>query len=345
MREIGSEFHYEQSLQTKQSIDYNFDVRDSAYVFSGRTAIETVLNNLSGIKKALLPSYCCESMIVPFHNAGIEVSFYSVFYENGLQVDLKISDDVDLLLWCNYFGFKNDMPRVDDFVNRGGVVIEDITHSYLSYQPYHEQSHYVVASLRKWFPLLCGGYCASLNSALLKKPEKLPSKAFLDLKKQSMLQKSKYLQQVDDSLKELYLKGFEVTNHSFALDYSNTKMDAESCAILANTDIDAIRIRRIKNASILYEWLESQTHIRPLFDKTLMDCPLFVPIVVENEANRTELRRFLISEKIYCPIHWPKPNGCESNLYDMELSLICDQRYNEEDMKRIVMALNTKFNL
>lgn len=34
------------------------------------------------------------------------------------------------------------------------------------------------------------------------------------------------------------------------------------------------------------------------------------------------------------------PMGCgRSNLYDMELSLICDQRYDESDMEKIVSVL------
>ena len=35
-----------------------------------------------------------------------------------------------------------------------------------------------------------------------------------------------------------------------------------------------------------------------------------------------------------------KPNSdCESNLYDIEISLVCDQRYSEADMMRIVKTI------
>ena len=70
-----------------------------------------------------------------------------------------------------------------------------------------------------------------------------------------------------------------------------------------------------------------------------MDCPLFVPIVVSK--NRNKVRQKLIEHKIYCPVHWPHPNvACESNLYDLELSLVCDQRYTERDMERIIAVLS-----
>ena len=71
-----------------------------------------------------------------------------------------------------------------------------------------------------------------------------------------------------------------------------------------------------------------------------MDCPLFVPIVIAKEK-RNAIRKKLIDNQIYCPVHWPHPNAeCQSNLYEMELSLVCDQRYNGDDMKRIVEVLN-----
>ena len=76
-----------------------------------------------------------------------------------------------------------------------------------------------------------------------------------------------------------------------------------------------------------------------LFDMNDIDCPLFVPIIIKN-GKRDYYRKKLIENKIYCPIHWPQPNEkCESNLYELELSLICDQRYTENDMKKIISIL------
>lgn len=47
---------------------------------------------------------------------------------------------------------------------------------------------------------------------------------------------------------------------------------------------------------------------------------------------------------MYCPIHWPKPTilneGNLTSIYDKELSLIADQRYNETDMQYIIGRLD-----
>ena len=66
------------------------------------------------------------------------------------------------------------MPDFTNFINRGGIIIEDITHSFYSIHKYNEQSKYLIASIRKWEPILCGGYCASTKSKLKYVPSRLP---------------------------------------------------------------------------------------------------------------------------------------------------------------------------
>lgn len=129
MREIGSEFSAEflKSTEVKKRL-FISKIDKGEFVFSGRTAIETVLMNESSIHKALLPSYCCDSMIEPFRKSGIEVEFYTVNYTESITIDLNVESDVDCVLWCNYFGFNISMPDLSAFIDRGGIVIEDITH-------------------------------------------------------------------------------------------------------------------------------------------------------------------------------------------------------------------------
>ena len=80
------------------------------------------------------------------------------------------------------------------------------------------------------------------------------------------------------------------------------------------------------------------------------DCPMFVPVLVP-DGKRNELRRHLINNEIYCPVHWPvseyhksadymdvnhKLSDKTETIYANELSLVCDQRYTEDDMNRMV---------
>ena len=70
---------------------------------------------------------------------------------------------------------------------------------------------------------------------------------------------------------------------------------------------------------------------------------MFVPILVP-DGKRDGLKRYLIKKGIYCPIHWPvgkyhRLDERTEYIYKNELSLVCDQRYTEEDMERIVKAI------
>jgi len=312
----------------------------SNFVFSGRTAIETVLINEKKIKKAMLPLYCCDSMIEPFRCAGIEVCFYSVYFDKSIIAKIDIPNDVDCLLWCNYFGFEVSMPDLDTFKERGGIVVEDITHSFLSIKQFHESSDYLVASLRKWEPILCGGYFVSRKNTKIDFELKQPSEHFLDKKMKAMKMKSQYLSGDIDIDKSSFLTAFSESNEWISENYSGLAIDEYSKQYLLNADYQRQRDIRINNARILYEGLECNQDINFLFPVESMDCPLFVPIIISN-GKRDTIRKKLIDNRIYCPIHWPHPNAeCQSNLYELELSLICDQRYNEEDMQRIVEVLN-----
>lgn len=318
MREIGSEFHLSE-LENGSGIRFP---RDGTLTFSGRTAIEAVLMKIPFARTALLPSYCCDSMIEPFRRKGIIVDFFDVNYNDGLAAE--INKKADVLLWCNYFGFRNEMPDFD------GIIIEDITHSLFSDIQCHSRSNYLIASVRKWEPICCGGYC-TVDSSFHNPPD-----FYLENKNLAMRLKKQYLTDGDISKKPEFLSKFELANTWLANNYSELGIDDYSKEYLAHLDMDKHKEARRKNAAFLYKNLSGKINF--LFPEEQMDCPLFVPIVVKK--NRQQLRKYLAENGIYCPIHWPHPNArCESNLYDTELSLVCDQRYDLADMGKVVELL------
>lgn len=318
-KEIGSEFHH---IPIEHGEGIKFP-REGTLVFSGRTAIEAVLKKIPHAKTALLPSYCCDSMIEPFRRVGIEISFFDVNYTNGL--DLHIGSKSDILLFCNYFGFKTELSDFD------GIIIEDITHSLFSDCQYHPQSNYLVASLRKWEPVYCGGYCSIQTGGLL------PPEEFIQGKKHPMMLKTQYLEKPDEKKKPVFLTEFSTSNIWLSKNYSGLLIDSYSKEYLSCVDMQTQKSIRRKNAHILYDGLREKYQF--LFPEENMDCPLFVPVIV-NDGRRDEIRQKLIDHHVYCPVHWPHPKAeCRSNLYDMELSLICDQRYTAEDMERIISVL------
>ena len=130
-------------------------------------------------------------------------------------------------------------------------------------------------------------------------------------------------------------------------DFSDYAADPESVDALRRLDISFIKRQRRDNATLIYEAMNEMDcrRIRPLFPQLGDDdTPLFVPVLVD-PAIRADLRRFLIQHQVYCPIHWPDAKtGGGTALYASELSLICDQRYVTDDIKREMNLIKEFFN-
>ena len=136
--------------------------------------------------------------------------------------------------------------------------------------------------------------------------------------------------------KKDYLKMFQQAELLLDSDYEHYAADEVSLGIAAQLNSSVERRRR--NAQMLMDSLQKSSIATPFFSSLNdADVPLVVPVAVK-KGKRDALRRYLIDNRIYCPIHWPisklhdKITSDERELYDVELSLICDQRYSGADM-------------
>ena len=53
------------------------------------------------------------------------------------------------------------------------------------------------------------------------------------------------------------------------------------------------------------------------------------------KEKRDVLRKYLIENKIYLPVHWPQEEKI-NNIFENELSLICDQRYDKSQIEEYI---------
>lgn len=330
MREIGSEFW---SVPTT-IIENEFFPNSTQWFLSGRSALLSIIKELSNCKTIGLPSWSCDSIIKPFIDAGFKVSFYSIYWDGWLKY--KNCKDCDAVLIMDYFGFSGFSDFAGFF---DGIIIRDLTHSLFSKS--YDDADYYFGSLRKWCGFWTGGYAWSKDGHQLT-VDSLSTDEYIELREKGMIFKelyinsSKSIRNRDKSYLELFSKAEELLNNVGA------ELAAERDVMLASLlDVDTIRLKRRSNARVLMlsfkDWL-----IFPELNDT--DCPMFVPILVPN-GKRNELRQFLIEHEIYCPVHWPissyhRLDDSERYLYENELSLVCDQRYDENDMNRIVETIN-----
>ena len=144
--------------------------------------------------------------------------------------------------------------------------------------------------------------------------------------------------------KKEFLDKYSQFGHHLEEDYRNYRMDEESLNMWLHAEKQILKNARRNNAMMLQKMLEDIPQIKPMFSIEKDDCPLFVPVLLRNKEERDALRSHLTANAIYCPIHWSKPTSIEASMkvnciYDCELSLVCDQRYEFEDMQHIINSI------
>ena len=330
-REIGSEFW---NVPISGN-DNGIFPGDTKWFVSGTSALEYVIKNItysSDIRTVGIPSWCCSCMIEPFLKHGIEVRLYPVFYSEDRKLICDFSNTIaDCWLVMSYFGYSS-------LTNIGcpdGIIIRDLTHSIFT--EIKEDADYYFGSLRKWAGFYTGGFawCKNRWNIDVKIPK--VESDYIDLRRAAMNHKIEYL-------------NYQRNQQDYLAEFKEAERMLDSYEIMAgceddvkkarHLDIQLMRSIRRKNASILIQQLNDFVVFPTL---TLRDCPLFVPILVPKNI-RASLRQFLIEQRIYCPIHWPKSPVHKLELqmmrvYSEEISLVCDQRYNALDMYRIVDAI------
>lgn len=330
MKEIGSEFWEVPLTADNNCKDF---LKKATWYLSGRSALNAIIDSIQKKKRcmtAALPSWCCDSIIKPFLNHDIEVKFYPVYLDenNKLIQDVNVTGKCDITLIMDFFGFKNLFydTKID------GIVIRDLTHSVFSGIP--EDANYYFGSLRKWAGFWTGGFAWSNDEKLQLLEQVNELHKYVVTRKSAMQLKKNYIEDVSSD--KQYLSLFSWAENWLEDNDEVLGGTIRDSLIAEKLNIDYIRSRRRSNAEYLLKRLEKYSFVSKVSDN---DCPLFVPLFFSNDV-RDGLRRHLIENDIYCPVHWPITEYHQlSNeaqiIYQKELSVICDQRYDLKDMARI----------
>jgi len=332
VKEIGSEFWDVPASDAQNDLF----PESTQWFLSGRSALHAIIKELPGCRTVALPSWCCDSVIKPFVDAGMKISFYPVYWDGRLVQE--ISFDSDVLFLMNYFGYFSPAPDLSAYK---GIVIRDVTHSIFS-ESYSDADYYF-GSLRKWCGVLTGGYVWADDGHKLTL-EHSDDFGYTLLRGKAIQLKNSFINGYVDAqgnrvTDKGYLKIFDAAEE--VLENIGIAPAAERDVTLAKQlDVEFIKTRHRANAEVLRtafpDWL-----IFP--EMSASDCPMFAPILVP-DGKRNELRRFLINNNIYCPTHWPVSEYHQldermETIYQNELSLVCDQRYTEDDMFRMVETI------
>lgn len=355
IKEIGSEFWIKdlEKIKIKTTPSWIEKWGENTLTSSGSGALTLMLDQVEGevIKKTvLLPSYTCESVILPFIKKGYECYFYDI--KNNLSADShslnKFSETkIGIFLHMGYFGYPTNsslFKKVNSFKKKGTIIIEDVTHTLFSDFDRFKENDYYIASLRKWLGIPSGGFLAYRDGFIGELS--INDYDFIKLREEALLLKGEYIKTNNKMLKEKFLSMFNEAEDVLDRNVRAYSIDDNSLTILNKLDTDKlIKIRRENYLFLLNKLVENKA-VKFIFNELPEKvCPMFFPIYFKK--GRTEIRNELIENKIFCPIHWEKPKDIcfkkvpkSQDIYANIMSIPCDQRYNLKDMRRIVEIIN-----
>lgn len=358
--EIGSSFWMNPntdyfSLSDADPKSFGIVGNDFAWLSTGRSAIALALQHIqsqkSNLKKvALLPSYTCESVIEPFLKKGFSIDFFIInrdlsFNYSEIEEKLRLLEP-SVFLFHPYFGFDTaqGISKVTDICKKKGVfVIEDRTQCLYSSFPISD-ADYFVGSIRKWCEAPDGGFVVFKDAKIENKPTQTDTKSE-KIRLSASYSKYEYLIN-NKGDKQAFLQQYALAEELLENQGQLYCIAQSSRAVQSNLDVGRLKSRRRGNYSVLLQGLKAVNGVKPLFDY-LPDgiVPLYMPVLAED---RTAVQLHLREGLIYAPIIWPKAkyilNLSEDTqyLYDHMLCIPVDQRYSEDDMKRIISCLKEK---
>ena len=351
--EIGSDFDLDpRSLARPPTTPWGW-VQDPATTrtMSGREALRLLLRDAAteGRCRLLLPAYLCDSVEQAAQGVGDwEVEYLPMTDRLEPRADalgeaLARDPERTVLVHVQVFArpWSTDLDTVlSEATSRGATVLEDRTHTLLSAsQPQFPRAF---ASARKWLPLPDGGLAWGAAGS----PDPTDETA-AGARRDAMQAKHAYLTRREGD-KDAFLNAFSRTEHALDAVHDVRAMSSISQALLESADLSAIALVRRENHDVLRRAIEEspaiQDEVVP-FEPDLAPgaVPLGLPVVARQ---RDDLRRFLIRNRVYCPIHWPLPDAVADGPHPVAqarnrqlLTLVIDQRYSAADMARVATLL------
>ena len=342
MMELGSEYNLSlNNLNVVEDNIFNYlsGYGHTYYFDSGRSALRYLVKQLKQYNKVLLPEFMCESVNNCFDES--QTQFYKL--RDDFSIDLNDLrrfniDSHTIIFLMHYFGTLQQhdlLSEIRSLVDHSGaVIIEDTTHSIFTQT--QTIGDYMICSLRKWLPISGGGVLYfGQNRCEIKEPD--CQKGVENNRSYGMILKDMFLFTEFDCNLE-YRRIFEESEKRLDEQISIYKISDFSKFLASCVSVEQLKNKRKKNFKQLANNLR-KLDVSPAIKYGQYDTPFVYPLRVRD---RNKLRSFLISNKIYCAVHWPFDNHkpeqrpfAKRNAYEL-ISLPIDQRYDEVHIEYLI---------
>ena len=283
---------------------------------SGRNCLEYILR-VRNYRKVYIPYYSCDVILEPLIKLNIQYDFYNINKElDPPEINLK---DNEALLYTNYFGIKSN--TVNKLSGKYKNLIIDNSQAFFD-KPINGIDTYY--SPRKFFGVPDGGYLY-IDKILNEEFETdISFNRFRHLLKRIDVGAEKSYN--DYKLNEKSLSGQEIKFMS-----NLTK------SLLKNIDYNKVKTIRLSNFNYIHNKLEKINGLQISLNKNYY--PMVYPFLIKNG---NEIKKKLISNKIYIATYWPnvlkhvKKDYFEYYLAYNLIPIPIDQRYNKVEINNII---------
>jgi len=313
MKEIGGYFELEVN---------NLDMlHKEAYAFNTGSNCLAFLINARHIKKIRIPIYACSSIKATCKKYGLAIKEYRIDNKlrpaNYLEEDMKLEPE-EWLYVINYYGQLEEdyLYKLKKKYDR--IIIDNVQ----AYFQKRIENCDCIYSARKFFGVADGAFLYT-DADLKEEYEKLE------------------YEEVRENMSHL-LGRFENSAKNFFEDFRHNeerlakadikKMSLISKNLLKGIDYENVGRKRQDNARFLQEKLGKINELDIVVGFGAFSYPLMI-------KDAEKLRDRLIFKNIYLPLLWPNvlveasEDSFEYKMADSVLNLVCDQRYDLEDMK------------
>lgn len=294
---------------------------DAIFLNSGRACFEYILR-ANKITKVYIPKYTCDVMLEPLKKLNISYDFYTINKSLEIKEEIALNPN-DYLMYVNYFGVKDKYCH--ELASRyGSNLILDYSQALFS-DPIRK--NHTLYSPRKFFGLPDGGILYTPTRLT----ESLPQGV-------SYGRMSHLLKRLDLGAEQGY-EDYKINDDSLRGEPMSA-MSQLTKSLLAGLNFEDSKARRIANFDALHKVLKSSNELD--IDDTSAQAPLCYPYYIDHGD---KLRDKLINNKVFVATYWPNvfnwctPEELEYVLAENIVPLPIDQRYEEDDMKRIIKAI------
>ena len=280
---------------------------------SGRFCFEYLLRYRK-YKKVFVPYFTCDTAVEPIIKLGIAYEFYHTDKAYRIVDDISLAED-EALLYTNYWGLQNEY--CDKLAEKyGKQLILDFTQAFFSKPIAGIDTFY---SCRKYFGVPDGGYLYS------------EAEADFDIEQDESYGRMHSLIKRIDISPEAGYDDFHKSEAAIS-HMPIRRMSKLTKRLMQSIDYERAAQQRIDN----YNTLRASLGGRELKYGE-------VPMVFPYESSEgQELRKHLIANKVFVAKYWPnvdewtEEDTTERWMANHFLPLPIDQRYDKEDMNRII---------